>query len=73
MADPATAACSTVSAGESCQSRIASLEGTISNVNIYNLNTIGSQSMMTRNGQSLASWSDNVNVFPDTIALFKSG
>ncbi|KAK9771541.1 putative Pectate lyase superfamily protein-domain-containing protein [Seiridium cardinale] len=65
--------CSTVDAGETCQSRIVSLEGTISNVNIYNLNTIGSLSMINRDGTSLASWSDNVNTFAANIAVFKSG
>ncbi|KAK6210577.1 hypothetical protein LQW54_006060 [Pestalotiopsis sp. IQ-011] len=65
--------CSTVAAGETCQSRIVSLEGTISNVNIYNLNTIGSLSMINRDGTSLASWSDNVNTFAANIAVFKSG
>lgn len=66
-------ACSTIAAGETCQSRIVSLEGTISNVNIYNLNTIGSLSMINRDGTSLASWSDNVNTFAANIAVFKSG
>lgn len=63
--------CSTVEAGENCQSRIVSLEGNLSNVNIYNLNTIGSLSMINRNGRSLASWQDNVNVFPANIAVFR--
>ncbi|KAI0129504.1 pectate lyase superfamily protein-domain-containing protein [Xylariales sp. AK1849] len=65
--------CSTVDAGETCQARIVSLEGSISNVNIYNLNTIGSLSMINRDGTSLASWSDNVNTFASNIAVFKSG
>jgi len=64
--------CSTKSAGEACQTQIVDLEGSLSNVNIYNLNTIGSQSMITMSGSSLASWSDNANVYPDTIALFRS-
>jgi glucan 1,3-beta-glucosidase len=50
-----------------------SLEGNISNINIYNLNTIGSLSMINRNGASLASWSDNVNTFAANIAVFTSG
>jgi hypothetical protein len=29
--------------------------------------------MINRDGASLASYADNVNVFPDTIALFRSG
>ncbi|KAI6371097.1 hypothetical protein MCOR25_004031 [Pyricularia grisea] len=64
--------CSTVEAGENCQSRIVDLQGSLSNINIYNLNTIGSLSMIDRDGRSLASWSDNVNVYPQTIAMFRT-
>ena len=28
--------------------------------------------MIDRNGVSLASYKDNINIFPDTIALFRS-
>ena len=67
-------ACSAAGNGEVCQSRIFDLEGpALSNVKVYNLNTIGATSMIDRNGQSLARFADNVNVFPDTIALFRSG
>jgi glucan 1,3-beta-glucosidase len=66
-------ACSTIAAGETCQSRIVSLEGTNSNVDIYNLNTIGSLSMIDINGVSNAKWSDNVNTFAANIAVFASG
>ncbi|KAK0111212.1 hypothetical protein ONS95_001586 [Cadophora gregata] len=60
--------------GGSCQTRIFSIEGSTSkNVNVYNLNTIGSLQMVTKNGVNLANFSDNGNVYPDTIALFKSG
>ncbi|KAK8111429.1 uncharacterized protein PG998_007886 [Apiospora kogelbergensis] len=65
--------CSTVEAGENCQSRIVSIEGSSSNINIYNLNTIGSLSMIDRDGRSLASWQDNVNVYPANIAVYRSG
>ncbi|KAI1493392.1 pectate lyase superfamily protein-domain-containing protein [Biscogniauxia mediterranea] len=65
--------CSTVEAGENCQSRIVSIEGSTSNVNIYALNTIGSLSMLDKDGQSVASWSDNVNVFPANIILYRTG
>ncbi|TLD28496.1 hypothetical protein PspLS_03645 [Pyricularia sp. CBS 133598] len=64
--------CSTVAAGEDCQSRIVELQGSLSNINIYNLNTIGSLSMIDRDGTSLARWSDNINVFPQTIAMFRA-
>ena len=29
--------------------------------------------MINRDGRSLASWADNINVFPNTISLFRSG
>ncbi|KAI1078144.1 pectate lyase superfamily protein-domain-containing protein [Whalleya microplaca] len=64
--------CSTVEAGENCQSRIVSIEGSTSNINIYSLNTIGSLSMLDQDGKSLASWEDNVNVFPASIMLFRT-
>lgn len=64
--------CSTVAAGENCQASIADLQGSLSNLRIYNLNTIGSLSMLDRNGASLASWADNVNVYPQTIAVFRA-
>ncbi|KAF2191420.1 glycoside hydrolase family 55 protein [Zopfia rhizophila CBS 207.26] len=54
-----------------CQSQIFSIEGgSASGVLIYGLNTIGSLSMVTIDGSDKAKWSDNVNVFPDTIGLF---
>lgn len=65
--------CSTVDAGENCQSRIVSIEGSTSNVNVYALNTIGSLSMIDKDGTSLAKWQDNVNVFPANIMLFRTG
>lgn len=65
--------CSTFSAGESCQSRIASLEGTISNIRIYNLNTIGAQSMLNRDGTQVAYYNDNVNTFASNVAVYLSG
>lgn len=50
-----------------------SLEGSVSNVNVYALNTIGSLSMIDQDGKSLAKWQDNVNVFPANIMLFRTG
>ncbi|KAH9988425.1 pectate lyase superfamily protein-domain-containing protein [Xylariaceae sp. FL0662B] len=64
--------CSTVEAGENCQARIVSIEGSTSDVNIYALNTIGSLSMIDKEGESLASWEDNVNVFPANVMLFRT-
>ncbi|KAI2628610.1 glycoside hydrolase family 55 protein [Hypoxylon sp. NC1633] len=65
--------CSTVNAGETCQSRIVSIEGSTSNVNVYALNTIGSLSMIDKDGASMAKWQDNVNVFPANVVLFRTG
>ncbi|KAB5566596.1 pectate lyase superfamily protein-domain-containing protein [Coniochaeta sp. 2T2.1] len=65
--------CSTFAAGQTCQSRITSLEGNISNVQIYNLNTIGSLSMLDRDNKRVAYYNDNVNVYPSCIALYQSG
>jgi glucan 1,3-beta-glucosidase len=62
--------CSNAGNGETCQARILDLETTVNNVWVYNLNTIGATSMVNENGASLASYAPNVNVFPDTIALF---
>ena len=47
------------------------LEGTLSNVNIYCLSTVGTINMISEAGTSLALYSDNVNVFTDNIALFQ--
>jgi hypothetical protein len=66
-------ACSNGGGPENCQSNILSLEGGLSNINLYCLSTVGSTNMITENGKTLASYSDNVNVFPDTIALFQTG
>jgi len=49
-----------------------SMEDSFSNIDVYNLNTIGVASMIDENGASLASYSNNVNVYGDGITLFKS-
>lgn len=64
-------ACSNQNGPENCQTNMVSLEGTLSNVNIYCLSTVGATNMLTQNGVSIAKYSDNVNVFPDEIALFQ--
>lgn len=65
--------CSTFEAGQNCQARMVRLQGTLSNVNIYNLNTIGSTSMIDWAGTMVAGYADNENVYPSTIAMFRSG
>jgi glucan 1,3-beta-glucosidase len=66
------AACSNGGGPENCQDNIFSLEGSNSNVNVYCLSTVGTTNMITINGATAARYSDNVNVYPDTIALFQS-
>lgn len=65
-------ACSSQVNGESCQSSIFTIEGKdTSNINVYNLNTVGAISMIDLDGVSVAQYSDNVDVFPDNIAVFR--
>lgn len=57
-----------------CQSRIVWIEdttGASENVSIYDLNTIGSISMVTHNGTDVALWRDNWSVFGESLPLFK--
>lgn len=65
--------CSDPNSTSSCQSRIVSLEGALSNVNIYNLNTVKTVNMITQNGNDIALAADNANSYADTIARFSSG
>ncbi|KAI4236410.1 MAG: hypothetical protein LQ349_002564 [Xanthoria aureola] len=56
---------------EDCQKGILSIEGSQTrNIGIYNLNTVGASSIIDIDGSSVANAADNVNVFPDTIAIF---
>jgi glucan 1,3-beta-glucosidase len=48
------------------------MEGSFSNIGVYNLNTIGVAGMIDENGASIATYSDNVNVYGDGITFFKS-
>lgn len=56
---------------ENCQNNIFDLEGTLSNINVYNLGTVGVVNQISQNGNSLASSQSNVNAFADVIALFR--
>jgi glucan 1,3-beta-glucosidase len=64
-------ACNVGDGPENCQINMVDLEGTLNNVNIYSLSTVGTVNMISEAGQSLALYSDNVNVFTDHIALFQ--
>jgi glucan 1,3-beta-glucosidase len=62
--------CSQEGNGESCQPRILSVEQT-ENFSLYTLNTVGTTYMITLDGVDKASYSDNLDGFVDSIALFR--
>jgi len=62
--------CSNQGNGEACQTHAFSVEN--SKVSLYNLNTVGITKMITVNGNDIAPYSDNLNGFVDTLALFRS-
>jgi glucan 1,3-beta-glucosidase len=54
---------------QNCQNSIFSIEGD-SEITVYNLNVLGSRSLVDRDGESLATYSDNIGVFTNNIAYF---
>ena len=65
--------CSATSSSTKCQLNIFTYDSAkTTGLFVQNLNTVGATSMVTRDATSLAKYSDNVNVFPDTIALFRA-
>lgn len=70
--------CSTVESGENCQARIfwvgnGTGEGAdMLTVEVYNLNTIGSVSMITQGKYDMATWDQNRATFASTLAVFRS-
>lgn len=54
-----------------CQSQVSSLENS-SNVNIYGLNTVGTQYMVTENSFNLVRASDNNAGFATAVTLFRT-
>lgn len=60
-----------VAGTDNCQNNIFSLEGTLTNVNVYCLGTVGVVNMITQAGKTLATYNDNKNVYPGVIALFQ--
>jgi len=60
-----------VAGTDNCQNNIFSLEGTLTNVNVYCLGTVGVINMVAEAGNALALYSDNENVYPGVIALFQ--
>lgn len=73
--DNYSTACSQVGAGARCQTRILSIEGSRNtyDIGLYNLNTVGTTEMITRDGVDLASNVDNNSTFVDTINIFRIG
>lgn len=58
-----------------CQSRLVWVEdasGTSQDVVLYDLNTIGSISMVTHNGTDVALWKDNWNVYGESLVAFSA-
>ncbi|KAF2180179.1 glycoside hydrolase family 55 protein [Zopfia rhizophila CBS 207.26] len=66
--------CSDLGSGAVCQARIFSVEGNehSHDISIYNLNTVGATSMITRDGVDLASQADNNSTYVDTINIFRT-
>jgi len=62
--------CSNQGNGEACQARTFGVEN--SAVSVYNLNTVGTTQMITVDGTDVAVYSDNLDGFVDSIALFRS-
>ncbi|KAK0615339.1 pectate lyase superfamily protein-domain-containing protein [Bombardia bombarda] len=63
--------CSAIGQGAVCQTRIVDIQH--SGVSIYNLNTVGTNKMVTVDGKDVAYYADNVDGFVQTVALFRSG
>ena len=65
--------CSAIDASARCQTRILSIESGRNSydINLYNLNTVGSAQMITRDDVDLASNVDNNSTFVDTINMFR--
>ncbi|KAI6841775.1 glycoside hydrolase family 55 protein [Hortaea werneckii] len=64
-------ACSNQGNGEQCQNSIFDLENS-KDITVYNLNTVGTHYMLEINDQVSAIYSQNLDGFVDTIALFRS-
>ena len=60
---------------EKCQSTILSIEGgrNTYDINLYNVNTVGSTEIITRDGVELADNKDNNSTFADTVNVFRIG
>ncbi|KAF3927655.1 hypothetical protein ABW21_db0201676 [Orbilia brochopaga] len=57
---------------QTCQDDMVSLEGTVKNFFLYNLNTVGVSNLVKVNGQKLVPQPENKNGFASTIAMFST-
>ena len=65
--------CSNSGSGKTCQTNIFTYDSAkTTGLYVQNLNTVGTLNMMTRDTTGLAKNTDNVNVYPSTIVLFRS-
>ncbi|KAK4243804.1 glycoside hydrolase [Corynascus novoguineensis] len=62
--------CSQIGEGARCQKRIFSVEGDATDLRLYNLNTVGTNKMITVDGVDVANYDDNIDGFVHSIALF---
>jgi hypothetical protein len=63
--------CSQIGEGARCQNRGFSVEGK-SEVRVYNLNTVGTNKMVTVDGVDVVNYEDNVDGFVHSVALFET-
>ncbi|CBX90532.1 similar to exo-beta-1,3-glucanase [Plenodomus lingam JN3] len=73
--DNYNSSCSVINGGADCQTRMVSIEGDrlSYDIGLYNLNTLGTTQMVTRDGVDLASNEDNNSTYTDTINVFRIG
>lgn len=62
--------CSDQDAGSWCQASIVDIEGSSSDITIYNINTVGVQNALTVNGNAGALYSDDVAGYTANLAWF---
>lgn len=65
--------CSDIASEGVCQTRMVSIEGDAlsHDINLYNLNTIGTTWMVTRDGVNLVANADNNSTFADGVNVFR--
>jgi glucan 1,3-beta-glucosidase len=68
--------CSDIGAGARCQQRIFEVRDTdgaapSANIGVYNLNTVGTRALVTRQGTDIAWYEDNVAGFTAGLAVYK--